>query len=175
MTVEEYLMADATSEIPLEYRDGEVLPAFDASPLHARLVIRLGRALDQRLDGTPCATYAALRIRVTPTQYVYPDVAVVCGEPGQFSEKDHSVTNPKVIFEILSPSTQDYDYGGKFLLYRRIPSMQEYVLVWRDQPRVEVYRRAPHEKWILSTYPGLGATLQLESIELRIPLNELYA
>ncbi|MBS1829324.1 MAG: Uma2 family endonuclease [Acidobacteria bacterium] len=168
-------MADAKSEIPLEYREGEVFPAFDASPAHARLVIRLGRALDQRLDGTPSATYAALRIRVTPVQYVYPDIAIVSGDPAQISEKDTSVSNPKVIFEILSPSTQDYDYGGKFLLYRQVPSIQEYVLVWRDQPRAEVFRRAPQEKWILSSFQGLGATLILESLELRLPLSELYA
>ncbi|MFN7935888.1 MAG: Uma2 family endonuclease [Bryobacteraceae bacterium] len=175
MTVEEYLAADAISETPLEFHDGEVFSAFDGSPAHAGLAAQVCIAVGYRLRGTPCSTYTALQVRVSPVQYAYSDVAVVCGGLIQTSEKDASVSNPKVIFEILSPTTQDYDYGGKFLLYRRLPSIQEYVLVSRDQPRVEVYRRVPEEKWMLSTYEGIDGTLILESLDLRIPLNELYA
>jgi Uma2 family endonuclease len=175
MTLEEYLATDKASELPLEYRNGDVFQAFDASPSHAGLTAMLCASLVHRLKGTQCTTYAALQVRISPVQYVYPDVAVVCGQPALTSERDQSVSNPKVIFEILSPATQDYDYGSKFLLYRQLASIEEYVLISRDQPRAEVFRRAPQDKWILSTYEGVETTLILESLDRRIPLRELYA
>lgn len=174
MTLEEYLEADRGSEVPLEYHDGKVTRVSDATPAHASLTATLCASLVHRLKGTPCLTYVKLQVRINPAQYVCPDVAVVSGKPIQTSDTDASVSNPKVVFEILSPSTQDYDYGGKFLLYRQLPTLEEYVLVSRDQPRAEVYRRAPGDKWILSTYDGIDATLILESLDRRIPLRELY-
>lgn len=174
MTLEEYLEAERSSDIPLEFQDGKVLRALDATPAHARLTATLCAALVHRLKGTPFVTYVKLQVRITSSQYVCPDVSVVSGKPVQTSEEDSSVSNPKVVIEIVSPSTLDYDYGGKFLLYRQLPSLEEYVLVSRDQPRAEVYRRAPGDKWILSSYDGIDTTLILESLDRRIPLRELY-
>ncbi len=174
MTVEEYLAADEVAERPLEYHDGEVFPAFDATPAHSRLSVKLARALDQRLEGSGCTTYGALRVRVSPVQYLYPDVAVVCGQLALTSEKDSSVSNPNVVFEILSPSTHDYDYGAKFKLYRQLESLEEDVLLSREGTQVEVFRRAPGN-WTLFTFEGPDATLVLESLQIQIPLNELYA
>ena len=100
---------------------------------------------------------------------------VVCGKPALTDEHSDTLTNPKVIFEILSPSTQDYDYGTKFSLYRQLPSYEEYVLVSQTTHLVEVYRRAPESRWILSTYTGSDAVFPVESLGIAIPLAEIYA
>lgn len=170
MTVEDYLAADTISERPLEYHDGEVFPVFDSTPSHARLTCN---SLIPRLKGSPCSTYAALPVRINPVQYLYPDVAVVCGQLALTSETDASVNNPKVVFEILSPSTHDYDYGAKFKLYRQLSSLEEYVLLSRDEPQVEVFRRAPGQR-ALFTFDCPEQSLILESLSLQIPLTELY-
>jgi len=79
-----------------------------------------------------------------------------------------------VIVEILSPSTADCDYGGKFALYRGLPSFEEYLLIAQDEPRIEVFRKMPDDRWVLSSYVGLDATVRVESLEIDLPLAEIY-
>lgn len=175
MSVEEYLAADQIAERPLEYHDGEVFPLAEATLAHGRIALKVGRALDQRLDGTPCFASGPARVRVSSSQYLYPDVLVVCGQPVITSVPDSSLTNPKVIFEILSPSTANYDFGAKFHIYRQLSSFEEYVLIAQDQPRVDVLRRLPDGRWILTINEGLDAVMDLESIQVKIPIREIYA
>ncbi|MFN7932545.1 MAG: Uma2 family endonuclease [Bryobacteraceae bacterium] len=174
-SVEDYLAADAASETPLEFHDGEIFPIFDASLTHAMLLASLGSCIGPRLSGTPCKGASVARVRVSASKYVYPDFLIICGQPILAGDSDPSLTNPKVIFEILSPSTEGYDYNGKFKLYRQLPSVEEYVLVAQDQPRIEVFRRMPDSKWVLSTYEGRESQALLESLNLIIPLAELHA
>src|SRR5947207_433815 len=115
-----------------------------------------------------------LRVRVSPSKYVYPDILIYCGKPMLTDELSDTITNPKVIVEILSPSTEDYDYGKKFILYRSLPSFEEYLLISQEQPRVEVSRRTPENRWVLSTYIGLDTTVNVESLGISIPMGELY-
>ncbi|MBS1829508.1 MAG: Uma2 family endonuclease [Acidobacteria bacterium] len=175
MTVEEYLAADQTSERPLEYHDGEVFPLAEASLAHGAIQFNLSSALRSKLEAGPCRGTGSVRVRVSPTQYLYPDVLVFCGQPELSKESDPSLTNPKVIFEILSPSTSDYDFGAKFQLYRQLPSFEEYILIAQDQPKVEVFRRLPDGRWILTIYEGLEATISLDSLNIQLPLSEIYA
>ena len=84
------------------------------------------------------------------------------------------VVNPKVVIEILSPSTRDYDYGGKYMLYRGLPSVQEYILVEQKTPQIDLYRRTGGH-WEIFTYEGLDALLPIESLNISIPLSEIYA
>lgn len=175
MTVEEYLAADAVAERPLEYHDGEVFPMVDATPAHAALVANIIVCLGSRLSGSPCRAFVQLRVNVSSSKYLYPDVLVSCGHLALKGQNDPSLTNPKVIFEILSPATEGYDYNGKFQLYRQLPSFEEYVLIAQDQPRVEVFRRLPDDKWVRSTYEGNESTAVIETIDVGIPLSELYA
>lgn len=175
MTVEEYLAADAVAERPLEYHDGEVFPMVDATPAHAALVANVILCLGSRLRGSPCRAFVQLRVSVNPSQYLYPDVVVCCGQLALKGGNDPSLTNPKVIFEILSPATEGYDYNGKFQLYRQLPAFEEYVLIAQDQPRVEVFRRLPGDKWVRSTYEGNESRAVLETLDIEIPLGELYA
>ncbi len=170
MSVEEYIALDDAAELKSEYHDGELFPidAMIAANATARLVLRLNPA--------SCRSYISpVRVRVSPTKFVYPDILVVCGKTELTEESTDTITNPKVVVEILSPSTADYDYGGKFALYRRLPSFEEYVLIAQDQPRVEVFRKAADNRWILTTHEGLEAAVNVEALNITLPLAELYA
>jgi Uma2 family endonuclease len=115
-----------------------------------------------------------LRVRVSPTKYVIPGMLVICGKPMLTDERNETVTNPKFIVEILSPSTENYDYGTKFILYRELESFEEYMLVSQDKARVEVMLKTPDKRWLITTYEGLDATVVLESLNISLPMSEIY-
>jgi Uma2 family endonuclease len=116
-----------------------------------------------------------MRVKVSPTGlYTYPDVTVVCGEP-EFEDADvDTLLNPKVLVEVLSPSTADYDRGGKFTHYRPLTSLQEYVLISQDRPLVEHYVRQGQDEWLLTDQRSLQDTVILPSIQCQLPLSEIY-
>ena len=173
--MEEYLAIDRAAEIPSEYHDGEMFPIEAVSWEYSLISVNIGRVLAERLDKTPCRVAGGpLRVRATPTRRV-PDLMVVCGKPVLTDEHQDTLTNPKVIVEILSPSTADYDYGEKFIVYRRIEPFEEYVLVAQDQARVEVFRKTPDKRWLISTYEGLDAVAEVESLRISFQLADVYA
>ena len=174
MTVEEYLAAEERAELPSEYHDGEVLQMEGASIWHASISAALTATVFNRLKDKRCMPLITPRLRVTATRYVYPDLALVCG-PAEIVDKAGTIDNPKVIVEILSPNTDDYDHGRKYKLYRRISSFDEYVLVSQDEPRVEVFRKQADGTWVFSTHEGLDASFELKSVGLTLPLSEIYA
>jgi Uma2 family endonuclease len=175
ISLEENLALDRASEARSEYHDGQIFPVVATSLVHGVLQLNAGRRLAERLDGTTChAVGAAVRVRVSNSHYVYPDVLVYCGKPALTDEHNDTITNPKVIVEVLSPSTEDYDYGRKFILYRRLESFAEYLLVSQERPRVEVSQKLPDGSWVLTTYEGLEATVPVKSLEISIPMAELY-
>ncbi|MDB5290945.1 MAG: hypothetical protein JWL69_2186 [Phycisphaerales bacterium] len=119
-----------------------------------------------------------MRVRVPPTdRYVYPDAMVVCGQP-QFDPQDPNRTtiiNPRVIFEVLSESTEAYDRGAKFTRYREIESLEEFVLVSQDRPLIEAYTRQPGGTWLLAPSSGIDVVAALRSLQISLPLSEIYA
>lgn len=175
LTVDEYLAADRIAELKSEYHEGEVFPIVAATLAHGRLAAQFIGGLVQRLKGGPCLVAASpVRVRISPTRFVYPDVMVICGAPVYTDAEADTITNPKAIVEILSPSTADYDYGAKFQFYRMLSSFEEYVLVSQNERRVEVFRRTPDKRWILSTYDGAHTSFPMDSLGLSIPLDDLY-
>lgn len=175
LSVEEYLARDRAAEWPSEYHDGEVFPMVAVSWAHSHISSNVTRGLGNLLAKTPCSVAGAgLRVRASGTQFVIPDLVVVCGKPVLTDEHQDTLINPKVIIEILSPSTADYDYGQKFILYRRLESFEEYVLVAQDQARVEVFRKTPDKRWLLTTYEGLQAVAGIECLGVSLPLGEVY-
>jgi Uma2 family endonuclease len=175
MTVEEYLAYDRAAEVKSEYHDGELFPnSVSMSVRHSRISANLVLYLGGLLRGTTCRVFNPTRVRVTPRKYFYPDVFVVCGHLKLTDEAQDTLTNPKVIFEVLSPSTADYDLGGKFLLYRSLDSLEEYIAVSQDEQKVHVYRRTPNDVWTLTTYEGLQASFRLDSIGITVPISEIY-
>jgi Uma2 family endonuclease len=117
-----------------------------------------------------------MRVKVSPTGlYTYPDVSVVCGKPVFEDKEVDTLLNPKVVFEVLSESTEGYDRGKKFEHYRRIESLAEYVLIDQYTPHVEVHTRQPDGRWLLWETNDLGAAVRLQSIECSLNMKDIYA
>ena len=175
LTVEEYFKMDESSETPLEYYDGEIFPIAEATAQHSRIHANATICVGMRLNGSPCFATTTPRVRTNALNYVVPDIAVICGSFIFASESKTVITNPKVIVEILSPTAADFDHGGKFALYCKLPTLTEYVLIAQDTPRVEVFCRASEAKWILSIYEGIQSIVKIESLGIEIPASEIYA
>ena len=177
LSVEEYLVLDRMAEVPSEFHDGEMFPIEAVTYEHSVISVNVGSALKMRLRSgrSGCQTIGSpLRVLVAPTKYVIPDHAVLCGEPAFTDKQRDTITNPKVILEILSPSTADYDYGHKFKLYRRLATFEEYLLISQDEALVERYRKSAEDRWILSIHMGLDAVVPIESLSISLPLVEIY-
>jgi Uma2 family endonuclease len=176
LTPEEYLEIDRKAEIRSEYLDGEMFAMSGAGARHGDIVVNIALGLRTRLRGRCRVSANDLRVRISENGlYAYPDIVVVCGKR-RFLEGGHNdtVLNPVLIFEVLSPSTADYDRGGKFAFYRQIDSLREYLVVAQDRPHVERHVRQPSGEWLLTEIDGLEATVALHSVEAELPLAEIY-
>jgi Uma2 family endonuclease len=145
---------------------------------HSVITLNAGAVLLSRLKGKGCRPLESnMRVRIARSaRYVYPDLSVVCGSP-QFDlddPKQTTILNPRVIFEVLSESTEAYDRGEKFRLYRQIESMREYVLISQREPLVETFARQDDGAWRIATYRGLEAAAKFTSLQIDVPLAELY-
>lgn len=178
-TVSEYLQMEEGTPGKLEYRNGEIIAMAGASYDHTVITANVTRRLAERLDGKPCRVSSSdLRVKTgAAAWYVHPDVAVVCGAP-QFDVNDGrrgTVTNPRVVVEVLSPSTEGYDRGEKFSRYRETESLQDYVLIRQDAPEVNVFHRRDDGTWLFLAANGLDARIALNSIGVELLLKEIYA
>ncbi|MBI1299818.1 Uma2 family endonuclease [bacterium] len=175
-TPEEYLEKERTAEAKSEYRDGETYAMAGASRAHNLITLNTAGELRSALRSRPCETYMNdMRVKVAKSRlYTYPDVVVVCGEPRFEDSKGDVLMNPTVIVEVLSPSTASYDRGDKFFHYRRLPSLQEYVLIAQDSRRVEHYTRQG-DQWLLTEFSESDQIVIFPTIACQIPLTEIYA
>jgi Uma2 family endonuclease len=174
MSYAEYLAFEREAETKHEYVNGQVYAMAGGSTEHARLAMRLGAQLLQALAGRPCEVFGSdLRVRILATgRSTYPDVTVICGRIDRAPDDEHAATNPMLIAEVLSDGTEGYDRGDKWRDYRRIASLQVYVLVSQAEPQVEVYRRAG-DMWQYQA-AGPGERLQLDDQGLYIDVDALY-
>lgn len=172
---EEYLAAEETSRDKHEYWFGETYMMAGTSINHNQIVNNTFKAFDRKLEGRPCRVFTSeIRLR-SPKEavYVYPDVMVICGEIEIDPRQHDTVMNPQVIVEVWSDSTRDYDRGEKFKMYRKIPSLREYVMIDQSSPYIEHYRRDGHF-WVLETIEEMEAILRLRSLDCEIDLKEIY-
>jgi len=174
-TLDDYLSVEEMSAVRHEYLNGEIFAMAGGTPEHAALSAAVLTLLGGKLRGGPCRPYSAdLRIRVRATGLAtYPDAAVICGEPALDPDSPTHVTNPSVIVEVLSPSTEDCDRGEKRQHYQRIDSLREYVLVSQDRRRVEVWLRDGTDAW-QSRIGVEGDEIDLPSLRVRFSVDELY-
>ncbi|MEP6962368.1 MAG: Uma2 family endonuclease [Acidobacteriota bacterium] len=178
LTEDQYLALERAAEFRSEFYDGRMHARSGGSYRHAMIILNLGTRLNLAFERRQCnVTASDVRVRVSPGRmYVYPDVAVVCGEPRFVDGKKDTLLNPAVIVEVLSPSTEADDRGLKFVHYRTLESLQEYALVSQMEPRVELYRRQPSREWLLSESVGLDSEARFETggETIRIPLADIY-
>jgi Uma2 family endonuclease len=172
MSAAEYLDWEPTQEDRYEYWDGEVVAMSGGTRNHNRISLNFSKILDDALINRDCDVYIAdVKVQVEPgRKYFYPDVVVTCD---QGDDDAQIVQFPCLIIEVLSPSTEAIDRGAKFARYRQFQSLQEYVLVQVDRPKVEVFRRNDRNQWVLSEY-DLDDRLLLESIGVEIAIADLY-
>lgn len=175
----EYIELEKSSELHHEFVDGYVYAMSGGSPDHSRLASNVIGLLSAQLAGKPCQAFTSdLRVRVLETGLAtHPDVSVFCGNLVRDPEDKNTATNPVVIVEVLSPSTERYDRDEKFSHYRRIPSLVSYVLISQEEQRLEVFTRNADGSWTLrETRQGaarldeIGCTLSVEAV-YRNPLS----
>lgn len=176
LTPQQYLARERQAETKSEYLRGEMFAMSGASREHNLVAMNVSRELSTQLRDRECEVYPSdMRVKVSSTGlYTYPDVTVACDEPKFEDAQVDTLLNPRVIVEVLSPSTADYDRGGKFSHYRRLPSLQEYLLISQDVPLVEHYVRQGPDQWQLTEQRSLDAVIALPSIQCRLPLAEIY-
>jgi len=171
----EYLALEASSNVKHEYLDGQIYAMAGGTPEHAALTATvIGLLFPQLRDGQCRVHDADLRVRVRETGLAtYPDVTVVCGPRQRDPDDEQAVTNPTLIVEVLSRSTEEYDRGDKFAHYKRIASLREYVLVSHRERSVEVWARTGDGEWSCSVSRD-GEAAKLTSIGARLDVRELY-
>lgn len=175
ITPEKYLAQEIESRDKHEYWFGETYMMAGTSINHNQIVNNTFKVFDRTLEGRHCRVFTSdIRLRSPKDDvYTYPDVMVICGKIELDPRQQDTVMNPQVIVEVWSESTQDYDSGAKFKMYRQIPSLREYVMIDQSEPYVEYYRRDGHF-WVLETLEDMDAKLRLRSLGCEIDLAEIY-
>jgi Uma2 family endonuclease len=173
MSVDEYRTLEREADARHEFINGEAYAMAGGTAEHACIQANVTGALWTRLRGKPCRPSSNdQKVFVPETgSYLYADLTVVCGGFEYHPADENAVTNPRVLVEVLSESTADYDRGTKFQHYKRLQSLAEYVLVSQDEQRVEVRQRV-EEGWLIREVTE-GA-VHLASLDLDIPLDEIY-
>jgi len=175
-TEAEYLAFERASKEKHEFIDGEIVSMSGASEPHNRIVTNVSVSLYNQIGERPCSVYTSdMRVRISRRQYTYPDVTIVCGVSVLAEDDDQDVMlNPTVIIEVLTPSTQGYDRGDKFTLYRTLPSLQEYVLISQNRIQIERYTRQPDNLWLFADTQQIDGFLSLTSIGCILSAKDVY-
>ena len=174
LTEEQYLDIEREAETKSEFRDGRIFAMAASSVNHALLGARIGSLLSYQMPAELRVYSCNLRIKAS-TLYTYADCCVISGMPQCFGDQNDVVLNPLLMVEILSPSTEDYDRGKKFEMYRTIESFREYLIIDQDRRYVEHYSKQDDGSWVLREYSGAEASVPIARLNVQISLGELYA
>ena len=173
-----YLELERVAEFKSEYYRGGTFAMAGGTLLHSRLTMRLAYLIRVRLDGKDCEVYnsdARVCTQVNGGLYTYPDLTIVCGKPIALDDSLDVLMNPKVIVEVLSPSTEAKDRGFKFQQYKQVATLEEYILVSQTEPLVERFSRSANKTWTnYEDVRGLDGILRLNALGVEIPLAELF-
>ncbi|MGE0126565.1 MAG: Uma2 family endonuclease [Blastocatellales bacterium] len=173
---EEYLARERKSEERHEYAGGKIYAMAGESPEHSTVCFNLSGLTHAQLTGKNCRGFSPnMKVRVGESgKYYYPDLSVVCGEPVFQDERRDVLINPRVIIEVLSPSTEKKDRGEKLQNYQQIESLTDYLLVSQDKPLIEHYVRREGNQWLYSSFSDLASSVHIASIDCRLSLAEVY-
>lgn len=172
----EYLAMEEVAPYKSEYHNGKIYAMAGGTGDHSLIKVDLITQLRQRLRRTPCRVFDSdMRLLIKAEDlYTYPDAMVVCGKIEYETKSETTLTNPILIFEVLSQTTHVYDRTDKFAFYKKLPTFQEYVLVESAKARIEVHRKVLGRKWVSERFEGLDSILRLQSVDLTIPARQIY-
>lgn len=175
--VEAYLALEAAStpgHARHEFWDGRIRAMGGASMRHHQLVLGIGSELRAKLSNGPCRVLVSdMRVRLSAHRYVYPDVVVACPPEVDAQQRPETLTNPRVVFEVLSPSTAAVDRGDKLDAYRAIESLTDYVIVDPDRETFDHYARNADGSWLLRTLSRQDS-LQFEGLDVALMLDRVF-
>jgi Uma2 family endonuclease len=172
---EAYLQQEQQTGLKYEFLNGQIYAMAGGTFNHARISGNLFASLRQHLRTKPCQPMNSdLRVHTPSGLDTYPDVSVYCYTP-ELSDNQTTLLNPILLVEVLSPSTRNYDRSSKFAHYRSIVSLQDYVLIDPESVLIEHYHRLKQDEWLLRVYSQLSDVLNLVTLDIHIPLSELYA
>ena len=173
---EEYLRFEREAEERHEFDNGRIYAMAGESPSHSRICVNVTGEVRTRLKGKSCEAFSSnMKVCVSAAgKFYYPDLSVVCGEARYHDQKRDALVNPRVIVEVLSPSTEKYDRSAKFQAYQQLESLTDFLLISQDKPLVEHFARQSGGQWLYTAYKGLAAIVPLPSIECEVSLAELY-
>jgi len=176
MSPSEFIAWERNEEEKHEYLQGEILGMSGASLNHNKIHTNLIGELYIKLKGKACSVYPAeLRLYVKAKEsYFYPDATIICGEPEMADDQFDMIVNPSVIFEILSPSTSDYDMGRKFFFYMQIASLKEYIMVDSQKTSIRVWRKSTDQNWNFHELNEASDLLSIETIRESLKVSDLY-
>lgn len=176
MSFADYIAREKTSEVKHQFLDGEVVAMAGGTLEHALLAANVIGGLTNAVRGGPCRVFSSdARIRVSETGLTtYPDVSVICGPIERDPDDPNTATNPTLIVEVLSESTEAFDRGKKFEHYRKMPSLMAYLLVSQDEPLIEIYTRNQDGTWTLAEARPPG-DVRVEALGCRLSVAEIYA
>lgn len=175
-TLQEYLQLEEKSDLKNEYIDGRIIPMAGGTVNHNRIAGNFYAVLNFALKQKESEVFNSDMRLWIPKQriYTYPDITIIIGEPEFFDNRQDTITNPKIVIEVLSKSTENYDREGKFKAYRTIPSFEEYLLVEQNRISIEHYSKTANKRWSLQECDEEDELINLVSIPLEIRLQDLY-
>jgi Uma2 family endonuclease len=176
LTPQQYLEIDRAAERGSEYYDGEMFSIEAMSLVHDRIFRNILRSLDAQLRGRSCEPAGSnLRVKCGPSgPYFYPDIVVFCGAPMLEDSHEDTLLDVTVIIEILSPSTERYDRSFKFEHYRRLPSLEHYLLIAQNEVKIEHRRRLPDSSWTAVVSSDQQAVVELSAIGCGLSIGSIY-
>ena len=180
-TVDEYFEIDQQSEEKLEYHNGKIITMSGGTTTHSKIAAKIITALSNLLDDQPFDIYTSdIKVQIPEyDKFVYADASVVSGAPEHYQRRRDTIVNPLLVMEVLSPSTEKHDPvstadNSKFMMYRTLPSLREYVLVEQDRPYVTTFFRNQARHWEDTDVSDLNQSVCLRSVGEEIPLARIY-
>ena len=173
---EEYLVLEEAANYKSEYIDGEIVPMAGGSTNHNRIAGNFYAALNFAFKTEDYEVFMSdLRLWISKRRiYTYPDVMVVAEEPEYYNNRTDTITNPRVIIEVLSASTKGYDRSKKFEAYRTIPTFEEYLLLDQTRVYIEHFSKTDNKRWSFCDYDESDEVIALSSVSFEIPLTDIY-
>ncbi len=175
-SIEEYLNTEQQAEFKSEYYAGEIYPMAGGTINHNRIAGNTYFALKMALKGKLFEIFIGdVKLHIPAAQtFTYPDILVIQGNPEYYQNRRDTVCNAQLIIEVLSDSTKDYDRAGKFEIYRKLPDLQDYILISQDKIHIEHFVKQAPQQWLLTEYNDLTDILNIAQLNETLAVVDVY-